>query len=595
MIETGTTEEPQTEATEPSFDPSESAETGQSASESREIRNILESVDSLSTIAQGEIVSATVVKMTETEVVIDVGLKCEGAIPRQEFLALDGQVHVAPGDTVHVLIEHYNESEGTVRVSYEKAARRKAWEDIERAFQEQKTVQGRVIERIKGGLTVDLGIPAFLPGSHADLRPHFNLDSLVGKEVPLKVIKVNRKRSNAVVSRRLVLEEELTQRKTRLLEQLREGAVLVGHVKNLTNYGVFVDLGGIDGLLHITDLSWGRVGHPSEVVRAGQELRVKVLKYDPDKGRVSLGLKQLSPDPWEKVTRVYRVGERATGRVVGVVDYGAFVELEPGIEGLMHASEMTWSRRLKHPSKIVNVGDRVEVTILDVNPAQHRISLSLKQTLPDPWTALPQKYAVGAVVEGRVRNLTEFGAFVEIEEGIDGLIHLSNMSWAKDIQHPSEILKKGQKVQVAILGLDPAKRRVSLGLKQLEPDTWTDFCARIHVGDVVRGEVARLASFGAFVEIEEGIEGLCHTSEMEGESGGKGAGRVHVGKDYNFRILRLNPADRKIGLSMKGVDQSAPAATAKKENLTPEAAALAPAAAAPEETVPVETVRGSEA
>jgi small subunit ribosomal protein S1 len=604
LIEAGTLEEPPTEPTEPVSDlnepalessaslegasnSTEPAEPALGSSESGEINELLDSVDSLSAIAQGEVVPATVVKMTDTEVVIDVGLKCEGAIPRSEFLGLDGQVHVAAGDTVHVFIEHYNESEGTVRVSYEKAARRRAWEEVERAHQEQRTVVGKVIERIKGGLTVDLGIPAFLPGSHADVRPHFNLDSLVGQEVPLKVIKVNRKRSNAVVSRKLVQEEELAERRARLMEQLREGAVLTGRVKNLTNYGVFVDLGGIDGLLHITDLSWGRVGKPSEVVQAGQELRVRVLKYDPEKGRVSLGLKQLTPDPWDKVAPTYRVGERAKGRVVGVVDYGAFVELEPGIEGLIHSSEMSWSKRLKHPSKIVNVGDQVEVSILDVNPAQHRISLSLRQSLPDPWTTLTQKYAVGAVVEGKVRNLTEFGAFVEIEEGIDGLVHLSNMSWAKDVQHPSEILKKGQRVQVVILGIDTTKRRISLGIKQLEPDTWTTFCSRVQADDIVRGEVVRVASFGAFVEIEDGVEGLCHTSELESDSGGKGTGSVKIGKDYNFRILRVNPTDKKIGLSMKGVDQTPPPIASKNESPTAEtqagaATALETAAPSPE-------------
>ncbi len=570
VTKVGTTEEPQGEPTE----------ANPTSPESGEITNLMESVDSLSTIAQGEIVPATVVKMTDSEVVLDVGLKCEGAIPRQEFLGLDGQVAVATGDVVPVLIEQYNENEGTVVVSYQKAARRKAWEEVEQAYHEQKTVKGKVLERIKGGLTVDLGIPAFLPGSHADVRPHFNLDSLVGQEIPLKVIKVNRKRNNAVVSRRLVVEEELAQRKARLLEQLHEGAVLTGQVKNLTDYGVFVDLGGIDGLLHITDLSWGRVAHPSEVVKPGQELQVKVLKYDPEKGRVSLGVKQLTPDPWNDVLAKYPLGSRVMGRVVGVVDYGAFVELEPGVEGLIHASEMSWSKRLKHPSKIVNVGDRVEVSILDVNPTQRRISLSLKQSLPDPWTTLPQRYAAGTVVEGRVRNLTEFGAFVEIEEGIDGLVHLSNMSWSKDIQHPSEIMKKGQRVQVVILGLDPAKRRISLGLKQLEADPWTEFCGRAQVGDVVRAKVVRLASFGAFVEIEESIEGLCHSSEMETDATGKRGNRLEIGKEYNFRILRLNPADKKIGLSMKEVDQSVPAPPLEKSSAPPESQASSAAAAA---------------
>jgi len=623
LLETGTSEETQREPRQPSLTSAEPTDSGSSSpdphespsdsnapshptptageppaagfapSDSGEISKLLESVGSLAAIAPGEVVPATVVKMTDTEVVIDVGFKCEGAIPRAEFLGLDGQIKVAPGDVVHVLVEHYDESEGTVRASYQKAAQRRAWEEIERAHQEQKTLRGKVLARIKGGLTVDLGMAAFLPGSHADIRPHFNVDSLVGQEISVKVIKVNRKRNNAVVSRRLALEEEIAARKARLLEELKEGAVLTGHVKNLTDYGVFVDLGGIDGLLHVTDLSWGRVGKPSEVVQPGQELRVKVLKYDPEKGRVSLGLKQLTPDPWSLVPKKYQVGERTTGRVVGIVDYGVFVELEPGVEGLIHVSEMSWSKRMKHPSKIVKLGDRVEVSVLEVNPTQRRISLSLKHSQPDPWTTLPHRLAVGSVVEGRVRNITEFGAFVEIEEGVDGLVHLSNMSWAKDIQHPSEILKKGQKIEVMVLGLDPAKRRVSLGLKQLGPDVWTDFCSRVHVGDVVRGKVARMASFGAFVEIEPGVEGLCHASEIGTVRSAKGGGRLSVGQEYNFRILRLNPADKKVALSMKEVEQEAAPGSPPKQApalaagtvaapAAPEAPAAQPSTPAPE-------------
>jgi small subunit ribosomal protein S1 len=617
LTEAGTMEEPQTETPEPVSSSTESQEpaleastgpeaapdtsaapegmaasepagSGPSASESGEISALLESVDGLSTIAAGEVIPATVVKLTETEVVIDVGLKCEGAIPRAEFLGLDGQVTVAPGDTVPVLIEYYNERQGTVRASYQKAAQRRAWDEVERAYREQTTIRGKVIGRIKGGLTVDVGIPAFLPGSHTDARPHFNADTLLGQEVALKVIKVNRKRNNAVVSRRLVVEEEQAARKALLLEKLREGAVLTGRVKNMTDYGVFVDLGGMDGLLHITDLSWGRVGKPSDVVQPGQELRVKVLKYDAEKGRVSLGLKQLTPDPWSQVPKKYQVGDRKTGRVVGIVDYGVFVELEPGVEGLIHVSEMSWSKRLKHPSKLVSLGEQVEVSVLDVNMAQRRISLSLKHSLPDPWATLPQRLAVGAVVEGRVRNLTEFGAFVEIEEGVDGLVHLSNMSWAKDVQHPSEILKKGQKIEVAVLGLDPVKRRVSLGLKQVGPDAWTDFCSRVRIGDVVRGKVVRLTPFGAFVEIEAGVEGLCHTSEIDTRQGGKGSRRLEAGREYNFRILRLNPADKKVALSMKEVEQEARRAVAP-----PEAAALQPEQS-PEPVAETETVSAPE-
>ncbi len=558
------------------------------SSEAGDFGELLDSVDSLSTIAVGEVVPATVVKITDTEVVIDVGLKCEAAIPRGEFLGLDGQITVARGDTIQIFVEHYNESNGTLRASYQKAAFRRAWDEIEQAHQEQRTIRGKVISRTKGGLTVDVGVPAFLPGSQVDLRPHPSVDSLIGHQIDLKVIKVNRQRNNAVVSRRLVLEEELAAKKATLSGQLSEGAVLTGRVKNLTNYGVFVDLGGIDGLLHITDLSWGRVGKPSEVVKTGQELRVKVLKYDAEKGRVSLGLKQLAPDPWSLAAKKYQAGSRARGRVVGIVDYGVFVELEPGIEGLIHLSELSWSKRQKHPSKIVNAGDQVEVGILEVNPAQRRISLSLKQTLADPWTTLPARMAAGTVIEGRVRNLTEFGAFVEIEEGIDGLIHVSNMSWAKDIKHPSEVLKKGQKIEAVVLGIDPEKRRVSLGLKQAGPDAWTDFCSRAKVGDVARGAVARLAAFGAFVEIEPGVEGLCHTTEIVA-----GKHPLKAGEEYNFCILRINPTDKKLALSMKQVDQQAVAPAADKpagetaaEVATPVAGDAQPAVApaAPHET-----------
>lgn len=528
------------------------SEAGVPPSDSSEIRDLLDSVDGLASITVGEVIPATVVKITETEVVIDVGLKCEATIPRSEFLNRAGEFRVAPGDSIQIFVEHYNEGNGTLRASYQKAAFRRVWDEVEQAQREQTTLQGRVISRTKGGVTVDVGIPAFLPGSQVDLRPHPNLEALIGQQIDVKVIKVSRERNNAVVSRRLVLEQELAVRKAELAQRLHEGAILEGRVKNLTDYGVFVDLGGIDGLLHVTDLSWGRVGKPSDVVQVGEELRVKVLKYDAEKGRVSLGLKQLTPDPWIQAAKAYQAGSRASGRIVGVVDYGVFVELEPGIEGLVHSSELSWSRRQKHPSKMLKVDDRVDVSVLDVDLDKRRISLSLKQTLPDPWTTLPGRMSPGTVLEGRVRNMTEFGAFVELDDGIDGLVHVSNMSWAKDIKHPSEILKKGQKIEVVVLGIDPEKRRISLALRETGPDAWTDFCSRIKAGDVVRGKVVRIAAFGAFVEIEPGVEGLCHTSEVDK---GKKRGSVAVGDEFNFRILRLSPTDKKVGLSMKEVVQ----------------------------------------
>jgi small subunit ribosomal protein S1 len=513
----------------------------------------MEGMEALSTpsITAGEILQGQVLKITDTEVMVDVGLKCEAQVARNEFLTLDGHLRIEPGDTVDLWIESYDEASGTVTVSYQKALRRKTWDGVERAFQDQSNITCRVVDRIKGGLMVDIGVPAFLPASHADVRVHVNLDELKGQEFACKVIKVNRKKNNVVVSRKASIEEELNRRKAELAGRLVEGAEIDGKVKNLTDYGVFVDLGGIDGLLHITDLSWGRIGHPSEVVQVGQEIKVKVLKHDPEGGRISLGLKQLTPDPWETVAATYHAGDRVTGRVVSLADYGAFVELEPGVEGLIHISEMSWSKRLRHPSKILKLEERVEVGVLDVDPVKRRISLSLKTTLPDPWTQVGDRFAEGSLVHGRVRNLTEFGAFVEIEDGVDGLIHISNMSWNKNVKHPSEVLKKGQMVDAVVLVLDLANRRLALGLKQLEEDPRQAFFSKVSVGDKLRGKVTRVAPFGAFVELEEGIEGLCHVSEFEDEHGrGEGA-KLEVGSEFEFRVIRVNARERKIALSMK--------------------------------------------
>ncbi|MFZ0964950.1 MAG: 30S ribosomal protein S1 [Terriglobia bacterium] len=524
-----------------------------SAPESSDMSNLLAGMETLSAapLTPGEVVQGKVLKVADGEVVIDLGLKTEATAPISEFQNSEGQVTVAPGDAVDIWIEKYDAETGRVEISHQKAVRRKVWEDVERAFREQTPVTGRVIDRIKGGLTVDVGVPAFLPASHADVRAHVNVEALKGQEITCKIIKINRKRNNVVVSRKLVLEEQISRQKSELAERLVEGAEVEGKVKNLADYGVFVDLGGMDGLLHITDLAWGRVGHPSEVVQVGQEIRVKVLKHDAEKGRVSLGLKQLTPDPWEMVPRTYHAGDRVSGSVVSLTDYGAFVELEPGVEGLIHISEMSWSKRLRHPSKILKMGECVDVGVLEVDMAKRRISLSLKASLPDPWTTIIEKYAVGAVVHGRVRNLTDFGAFVEIEDGVDGLIHLTNISWNRNIKHPSEILKKGQKVDAVVLALDPANRRLSLGLKQLEEDPWQSFFSKLNVGDKVRGKVSRQVSFGIFVELQEGIEGLCHVSEMENEHGGGGNAKLDVGSEHEFRVIRLNPGDRKIGLTMK--------------------------------------------
>ncbi|MGH9355624.1 MAG: 30S ribosomal protein S1, partial [Terriglobia bacterium] len=501
------------------------------------------------------ILQGTVLKVTDTEVLVDIGQKSEGAIPLAEFQASDGSVSVSPGDRVDVQIESYDEGEGAFIVSHRKAAQFKAWDAVEQAFHDQTNISGRVVERTKGGLTVDAGVRAFLPGSQADVRPLRDLESLIGQEISCKVIDFNKSRNNVVVSRKAALEEDLSRKRDKLLEVLREGAVLPGRVKNVTDYGAFVDLGGLDGLLHITDLAWGRVSRASDLLEAGQEIQVKVLKYDAEKGRVSLGLKQLTTDPWERVTNIYQVGHRLTGRVVSVTDYGAFVEIEPGVEGLVHVSEMAWSRRLKHPSKILQAGNSVEIVILEIHRDQRRISLSLKQSRPDPWTTLHERYALGVTVEGRVRNLTEFGAFVEIEDGVDALIHVSDLSWSKNIKHPSEVLKKGQKVQGVILSLDGPKRRISMGLKQLQPGIWENFFSTVQAGYVIRGKVVRVAQFGAFVELQDGIEGLCHNSEIDEMHAADGPAPLKIGSECEFQVLRLDPVEKRIGLSLKALAQ----------------------------------------
>jgi small subunit ribosomal protein S1 len=524
--------------------------------ETTEISELLTAMPEVPGIPIGQVTKGFVVKVTDDEVVVDIGLKSEGAIPRTEFVGDDGQLAVKPGDSVDVLIEEYDEQEGTFTVSHSKAAVLRAWEDLEAASRDQSNIIGRVIERTKGGMTVSVnGVNAFLPASQADVRPLRNVDSLIGQDITCKVIKLNRGRNNVVVSRKAALEEENAKQKAELVQQLAEGVEITGRVKNLTSYGAFVDLGGMDGLLHVTDLAWGRVGHPSEVVKVGQELRVKVLKYDPEKERISLGLKQLVPDPWEQVAISYKPGDHLKGRVVSLTDYGAFCEIEPGIEGLIHVSEMTWSRRHKHPSKFVNVGDTVEVSVLEVNSGQRRISLSLRETLGDPWKTLPERLSTGAVVEGRVRNVTDYGAFVEIEDGIEGLIHVSDISWSRNVKHPSEVLKKGQKIKAAVLNIDTEQRRIALGLKQLEPDIWETLLSQTPVGSIVPGKVVRLSQFGAFVELREGIEGLCHVSEMDDEHRQRGKSPLKVGTELPFRVLRISPEEHKIGLSLKQAEE----------------------------------------
>ena len=493
-----------------------------------------------------KVVSGTVIKQTEKHLVVDVGLKSEGLVPLEQVQDHTGAVKFQPGDPIDVVIER-EEPEGGYLVSYERAQRLRVWDAIEKAAADKTPVTGTVVSRVKGGLTVDIGLKAFLPGSQLEIRPVRNLDGYLGQQIEVRVIKLNKKRGNVVVSRKEILDEEQNAKRSSTMEHLGEDAILTGTVKNLTDYGAFVDLGGIDGLLHITDMSWGRLTHPRDLVNVGDEIQVKVLKFDKDKQRVSLGFKQLTPDPWLDATERYPVGAHVHGRVLSVTDYGAFVELEQGLEGLVHLSEMTWSKRLKHPSKLVKPADEVDTVVLSVNPADRRISLGMKQLLDNPWENLTERYPTGTVVEGRVRNLTDFGAFIEIEDGIDGLVHVSNLSWTKRVKHPSEIVKKGEKVKAVVLGVEPQNRRLSLGIKQLQPDVWESFFASHNVGDMVHGKVLRTAQFGAFVELAEGVEGLCHVSE----AGEGGESKLETGLEHEFRIIKINVEEKKVGLSLR--------------------------------------------
>ena len=497
------------------------------------------------------IVTGTVVKLTDKHVIVDVGQKSEGIIPLEQILDHAGQPKLKAGDTVEVVIER--ETPDGLLVSYEKAQRHKVWDVIEKAANDKTPVKGMVLGRVKGGLTVDIGIKAFLPGSQVEVRPVRNLDGYIGQELEVRVIKLNKKRGNVVVSRKEMLEESQLGKREETLASLEEGAVLTGTVKNLTDYGAFVDLGGLDGLLHITDMSWGRLTHPRDLVNVADEIQVKVLKFDREKQRVSLGFKQLTPDPWLDAIERYPIGARVRGRVLSVTDYGSFIELEQGIEGLVHVSEMSWSKRMKHPSKMVKPGDEVETVVLAVNPVDRRISLGMKQLQENPWEQLEDKYPTGAIVEGRVRNLTDFGAFSEIEDGIDGLVHVSNLSWTKRVKHPSEILKKGEKVKAIVLGVEPENRRLSLGIKQLQPDVWETFFAQHRVGDVIKGKVLRSAQFGTFVEIAEGVEGLCHVSEAADALGQPV--KLEPEQEHEFKIIKMSQEEKKVGLSLRAVGE----------------------------------------
>jgi small subunit ribosomal protein S1 len=512
-------------------------------------------------IEEGEVVRGRVVEVRDSEILVDIGYKSEGTIAMEEFRHAGSLPKV--GDEIEVYLESKEDNEGLIVLSKDKADKIKVWDAISKAHDGGTPVEGRVVEVVKGGLAVDVGVRAFLPGSQVDLRPVKNLASLMGQSIRAKVIKLNRRRGNVVLSRRAVLEEEREEKKKHTLSVLAEGMALTGTVKNLTDYGAFIDLGGIDGLLHVTDMSWGRIGHPSEIFQIGDQVEVVVLHFDKETGRVSLGYKQKSSDPWANVDERFPEGSKVQGRVVSLTNYGAFVELEPGVEGLVHVSEMSWTRRVRHPSKLVNVGDTVEVLVLEVNKATKRISLGMKQVESDPWTTIQERYQPGMRMQGKVRNLTDFGAFVELEPGVDGLLHISDMSWTRNIGHPSEILKKGQSVETQILNVDRDNKRISLGLKQIQPDPWESVAQRYPMGSRVTGKIVRLTDFGAFVELEPGVDGLLHISQMSNRPVNSPADIVNVGDELTLMVIRVDPNERRIGLSLKElanvIEEPAPA------------------------------------
>ena len=521
--------------------------------------------ESLKTLEEGQIFRGIVVDITPDHVTVDVGYKSEGQIPIQEFLKRDKKVDVKIGDRIDVLLEKKESEEGILTLSKEKADKINIWREISRSCREGEVIEGEIVGKVKGGLSVDIGpIQAFLPGSQIDIKPIRNLDALIGQRLKFKVLKFNRKRNNIVLSRRVLLDEERKQWREETLKNLKEGDIVEGAVKNLTDYGAFIDLGGMDGLLHITDISWGRIGHPSEKLSMGDRIKVKVLHFDREKEKVSLGLKQVLPDPWELVPERYPVGSRTKGKVVNVTDYGVFIELGEGVEGLVHISELTWSKKMKHPSKIVHIGDTVEVMVLDCDPVKRRISLGMKQVEPNPWALIEEKYPVGTKVVGRVKTVTDFGIFIGFDEGVDGLVHVSEMSWTKKIKHPGEFYKKGQEVEAMVLNIDRKNERFSLGIKQLTPDPWKDVARRYRKGEVVGGKVTNVTDFGAFVELEEGIEGLVHVSEISREKVEKPSDALKVGDTLSAIVLHIDPYERRIGLSIKGLKEKTEKAEIEK-------------------------------
>ncbi len=510
--------------------------------------------ESFKRFAEGEVVTGRIISVDKDYVLVDIGYKSEGQIRIQEFQDEDGNLIATEGDSVDVMVEWWDDEEERVVLSKEKAAKVKVWEEIKNSYDEDQTVEGVIVNRVKGGFSVDIGVQAFLPGSQADLRPIRNLDEMVGKTFTFKILKYNRKRSNIVLSRRIILEEERDSKRSSTLENIEDGKIVEGIVKNITEYGVFVDLGGVDGLLHITDISWGRVKHPSELFSVGDKITVKILSFDIERERVSLGMKQLTEDPWLAATEKYPIGSRVNGKVVSLTDYGAFVELEEGIEGLIHVSEMSWTRKIRHPSKVVSVGDVVDTVVLDIKPESRRISLGMKQVVPNPWDVISEKYPVGTTIEGKIKNITDFGLFIGIGEGIDGLVHISDISWIKRIKHPSELYKKGDVVQAIVLDIEKENERFSLGIKQLQEDPWKTVAERYEVGKEITGTVTNLTDFGVFVEIEEGIEGLVHVSEISKEKIKTPIGKFSINDVITAKVMNINSQERRIGLSIKRLE-----------------------------------------
>jgi small subunit ribosomal protein S1 len=536
------------ETSSPAIDPdSITASTSQ-----EEMMQIYE--ESFKRFEEGEVVVGKIISIDKDFVLVDIGYKSEGQIRIQEFMDPEGNIEAKLDDAVEVMVEWWDDEEEVVVLSKEKAEKIKVWEAIKQIYEDDGTIEGVITNRVKGGFSVDIGVQAFLPGSQADLRPIRNMDEMVGKTYKFKVLKYNRKRSNIVLSRRVILETEREEKRSATLESIHVDKVMEGQVKNITEYGVFVDLGGVDGLLHITDISWGRVKHPSELFSVGDAITVKILSLDLDRERVSLGMKQLVPDPWTTAHEKYPIGSKVGGKVVSLTDYGAFVELEEGIEGLIHVSEISWTKKIRHPSKVLSVGDEVEAVVLDIKPENRRISLGMKQASPNPWDIIQENYPVGTTIEGKIKNITDFGLFVGIDEGIDGLIHISDISWTKRIKHPSEIYKKGDTVQAIVLDIDKDNERFSLGIKQLQPDPWKTVHERYEVGKQVTGTVTNVTDFGIFLELEEGIEGLIHVSEISKEKIKTPVGKYEINDTITAKVMNINSDERRIGLSIKRLE-----------------------------------------